>query len=555
LSETGLFTGAGSVEPAPGVATYSVQAEIWQDDGIASRVVGIPGGAGVNVQTNDGKWAFPADSVFAQTYSLELERGNPKSSRKIETRLLHFTGVDWNAYSYRWDEEERDATLVPAAGAERILQVRDAAGPGGERRQTWRFHSRAECLRCHNQWGNFALGFNLQQLTSASRDQLARSGVLTPAALGQNPGVSLANPHDPTADPAARARSWLHANCAHCHRFGAGGSVAMRLDFNEPLDKSALIGARALQGDFGLPGGQLIAGGDPFRSVLFYRVSKLGKGHMPYLGSRKVDERGLAVLQAWIAGMAVTPVADASAQARIANQQVSEERLAQELSDPKFPDATTNIVRLLESPRGALALLTAVANDRLAPAHRALAIEHGTGHPETRVRELFERHVPEEKRIKTLGTDFPPSMVLNLRGDAERGQRLFAQDTGLQCQACHRVNGSGRDFGPDLSHIAGKYPEPARLLEQLLLPSKTVEPKFQACILERKDGNELSGIIEDQNEREIVVRTTTLGSMKIPRVDVARMDTLQNSLMPEGLLQALTAQEAADLLAYLSSLK
>ena len=61
-------------------------------------------------------------------------------------------GEAWNAYSYRWNDAGTDAELVPAEGAERKLRAapdRHALG-GGSREYTWRYQSRAECLRCHS---------------------------------------------------------------------------------------------------------------------------------------------------------------------------------------------------------------------------------------------------------------------------------------------------------------------------------------------------------------------------------------------------------------------
>ena len=78
-----------------------------------------------------------------------MERGNPETRRRIETQLLHYDGQQWAAYSYRWNDAQTDAELVPSRGAEALFEVKDPAIPNGVRRQTWRYFSRAECLRCH----------------------------------------------------------------------------------------------------------------------------------------------------------------------------------------------------------------------------------------------------------------------------------------------------------------------------------------------------------------------------------------------------------------------
>ena len=82
----------------------------------------------------------------------------------METQLLHQSGDGWQAYSYRWNEAGTDAELVPAGGAVGEWTLRDARETGGVRTESWRFASRAECLRCHNTWAGPPLAFNFEQL-------------------------------------------------------------------------------------------------------------------------------------------------------------------------------------------------------------------------------------------------------------------------------------------------------------------------------------------------------------------------------------------------------
>src|SRR5206468_8944163 len=97
--------------------------------------------------------------------SMEMERGNAKSQRRLETQILHHqaSGI-WRGYTYAWNDEQTDATLVAAGGADRVLTVKDAKAPGGSRRQTWHFPSRTECLTCHNPWAGHTLAFTPGQL-------------------------------------------------------------------------------------------------------------------------------------------------------------------------------------------------------------------------------------------------------------------------------------------------------------------------------------------------------------------------------------------------------
>ena len=114
---------------------------------------------------------------------------------------------------------------------------------------------------------------------------------------------SLVDPYDESADLDRRARSYLQTNCAHCHQFNAGGTANIALGFEVPLAETKTVGIRPIQGTFGISGARIIAPGDPAGSVLYYRMSKLGGGRMPRVGSNQVDERATRMIHDWIARM------------------------------------------------------------------------------------------------------------------------------------------------------------------------------------------------------------------------------------------------------------
>lgn len=121
------------------------------------------------------------------------------------------------------------------------------------------------------------------------------------------------------------------------------------------------------------------------------------------------------------------------------------------------------------------------------------------------------------------------------------------------CLACHFINGTGRDFGPDLSHLGNRASREA-ILESLLEPSKVIAPGFQPAVIETSEGT-LSGFIVKEDNHALHLKLPTGQTQTIITNRVTSRKTLPVSLMPEGQLQALTAQEAADLLAYLAALK
>jgi putative heme-binding domain-containing protein len=622
LSETGLFASDKDHSPAPGVVPFSVNAEQWADHATAQRFVALPGSGVVRIYDDpipipggffSGAVFFPKDGVLAKTISLEMERGNPQSRRRLETQLLHFDGEQWRGYSYQWDDAQTDATLVPAAGLDRELTVMDAQTPGGKRRQTWHFPSRTECLTCHNPWAGYALAFTVPQLNrdhdyGGLRDNQLRAlrhvGMVRllhrdedsgrETTLAEAPAVRLTNPYDSAGDLNRRARSYLQVNCAHCHQFGAGGTADIELRHHYPLDRTKMLEVRPVQGAFGIAGAQILAPGDPYRSVLYYRMAKLGPGRMPHIGSEIVDERGLKLMHDWIRGLPIRKderllierLRALDEPAVLARERATErrrlDRLAWEIArehgrkavtpeDRKQAEArlkaqataaakaraaerSAAISRLLSSTSSALLLTEALAANRLPASVRAQVLTAAQATTDSQVRDLFERFVPDEQRVKRLGSVIRPEQILSRKGNVERGRELFFKSAGLQCVTCHRVGGTGSTLGPDLSDI-GKKSTRAQILESILDPSKTVEPKYVAYLVETNDGKIHTGLLAERNEREVVLRMAGDKEVRIPAGDVARIAPQRASLMPEQLLRDLTAEQAADLLEFLASLR
>jgi uncharacterized repeat protein (TIGR03806 family) len=561
LSETGLFESLADLQPAPGVVAYSINAPPWSDHAVALRHLAVP--QQLSVQAAKEQWSFPKDSVLAKTLSLDLEQGDLRSRRKVETQILHFDGVEWQPYTYEWNDDQTDARLLDAAGGERIFEVIDPQAAGGKRRQTWRFSGRAECQRCHNKWSGPVLAFNTVQLNKLhdfggseipQLEGLLQLGLLeTPIPDDQRP--RLADPHDASAPLDDRARAYLHTNCAHCHRLHAGGSVLSKMQFDLPLDKTDLLGARPTQGTFAIHGAQVVSPGDPFRSVLFYRMAKLGGGRMPHLGSTEVDREGVRLISLWIQGLPANAAEAASGEDAASKLRTEETQRVQRLRVAVDESERDQLVEsLMSTTSGALRLLQDLDSGQLPPQVAATVVDVGSAHEQVNVRDLFERFLPPEQRVRRLGSIVQAEQILALPGDADRGRRLFLETEGVQCKNCHRVQQQGKELGPDLSTI-GRQNSREQLLESILEPSKRIDPKFVSYLLETDDGRVITGLLVSRDEREIVLKDAQNMELRFAADHIERLVPQQPSLMPELLFRDMTAQQLADLIEFLGSLK
>lgn len=331
LSETGLFTSTRDLKPAPGLIPYTVNAQLYSDGAIKERYLAIPGDGKIEFdaisypQPAPGAprgWRFPDGTVAVKTFFLELEKGNPASRRRLETRILHYQKLagteevgdqSWHGYTYVWNDEQTDAELLDAGGLDRTYTIKDASVSGGQRKQTWHFPSRAECTLCHTLPAKFVLGLNTLQLNGDHDyggvvvNQLKawqEWGLFTrplPAAPEKLP--RLADYENEKADLNARARAYLQANCAHCHMKWGGGNAEFQLLATLPLKELGIVNVRPAHGDFGLKDARLVKPGKPEESILYHRMRLTGLGRMPHIASSVVDEKGTRLVRDWIAQM------------------------------------------------------------------------------------------------------------------------------------------------------------------------------------------------------------------------------------------------------------
>ena len=105
---------------------------------------------------------------------------------------------------------------------------------------------------------------------------------------------------DATAPLTERARSYLDANCANCHRPGNIIRATFDARFDTPLSRQGLLDVPTVSDSLSLPDPRVIACGDVGRSMMAQRMRRTDKSRMPPLASAVVDQAALDLLQRWI---------------------------------------------------------------------------------------------------------------------------------------------------------------------------------------------------------------------------------------------------------------
>ncbi|MBI3415901.1 MAG: c-type cytochrome [Verrucomicrobia bacterium] len=156
--------------------------------------------------------------------------------------------------------------------------------------------------------------------------------------------------------------------------------------------------------------------------------------------------------------------------------------------------------------------------------------------------ELRDSSADKQQLIARWKTQFTPVVL----GKADKSQGRVVFNTA--CAACHTLYSEGGKVGPDLT--GGGRDNLDYLLENIVDPSAVVTADFRMSVVELKDGRVLNGLIAAKTERTLTLKTMT-ETLTIERSEITAIRESPLSLMPEGLLEALTAEQARDLVAYL----
>ena len=185
-------------------------------------------------------------------------------------------------------------------------------------KQSWYFPSRSDCLECHNETAGRSLGPDSRQFdrsfkypSGVEANQIAtleHIGLFDAPVARLAPLVDfrLTGPSAPSLED--RTRSYLHANCANCHR-PEGNYSAIDLRFGVPLSMMKICNLDPNKGDQGVTDSKRLVPADPAKSVMLLRMQAPDKmsGRMPQLATSVLDPIGIGLVTDWIKSITTCP--------------------------------------------------------------------------------------------------------------------------------------------------------------------------------------------------------------------------------------------------------
>lgn len=310
LSDTNLFADLTDLSPAPSLLPYDVNLPFWSDHAVKRRWFIIPDGTSKMTWAREGNWTFPTGQIWVKHFDMEMVRGNPATKRRLETRILVKNSTGAYGVSYRWNEAQTEATLVPDEGESFPLEVTVGESVVS---QTWQIPSRANCLTCHTPQGGHALSSNTRQINLGGSingfagnqvDLLRLHGFFSnePAPSAELPRHVRAN--ETSVPLEQRVRSYLAVNCAYCHQPGGTAGTAWDARPEVTLAETGLINGEAANNG-GDSANKLVVPGSTVHSIVYNRTGALnGFTRMPPIATNQIDQENLALLGAWIEGLA-----------------------------------------------------------------------------------------------------------------------------------------------------------------------------------------------------------------------------------------------------------
>ncbi|MEL6650862.1 MAG: RICIN domain-containing protein, partial [Bacteroidota bacterium] len=314
LSQTGAFSDLATLTPAAGLIPYRTNSPLWSDGAKKKRWVAIPNDGSFDsadeqvVFSANTEWTFPEGTVFIKHFEMPLDANDPTVLQRLETRFL-VRGENGSLYgiTYKWNSAGTDADLLSfGETAPYTITKADLS----QETRLWEFPSPSDCMTCHNDNAGGTLGLSTHQMngellypSNIIDNQLSTwnhlgifDSQLQPTDIANfSQAVAI---DDTSASLELRIRSYLDANCAHCHQPN-GVNADFDARFATDLDNQNLIHGDLLR-NYEVSRAAVIKPQDPSRSIMLQRDQSLGSDAMPPLARNVLDETYLTVLEEWI---------------------------------------------------------------------------------------------------------------------------------------------------------------------------------------------------------------------------------------------------------------
>lgn len=141
--------------------------------------------------------------------------------------------------------------------------------------------------------------------------------------------------------------------------------------------------------------------------------------------------------------------------------------------------------------------------------------------------------------------------VNKLKGDPAKGKLLFATQG---CVACHSISKGEKMKGPFMGQI-GSIMNREQITESILKPNASISQGFATVMITAKGDKSYMGFVTEETAAKVVLRDIGGNVYTVKTSDILSRKEMKASMMPAGLANALSYEELASLVTYLSQQK
>jgi uncharacterized repeat protein (TIGR03806 family) len=325
LSDYKFFDGElKNQKPSLDVLPFEPASALFTDYALKKRFVWMPKGTKATYSSDNTVLELPVGAALIKNFYYDnVQNVSPVgATRIVETRVMIRKADGWLFANYVWNAEQTEA-YYDMSGSFTHIVWKDPANV--IKTADYKIPSEAQCYVCHKDQRfiegilvttHIPIGIKPQNLnfkynySSGSKNQLSKwiqKGYLQNNFSLPTAENTVIDYRDPSKSLEVRVRSYVDANCSHCHMTDRHCDYRpMRFAFRETGNPSGLrnLGVCVSTQDMqDLPGelNQIVHAGSPEQSMLYYRINTTNATYrMPLHGRTTIHEEGVALVRDWI---------------------------------------------------------------------------------------------------------------------------------------------------------------------------------------------------------------------------------------------------------------
>ncbi|MFN8275710.1 MAG: hypothetical protein U0X58_12625 [Flavobacteriaceae bacterium] len=326
LSDYKFFVGElKNLNPSDELLAYQPASSLFSDYAHKKRFVWMPEGSKANFAADNKILELPVGAVLIKTFYYDnVQNVTPVgTTRIVETRLMIHKADGWIYADYVWNAEQTEA-YYDINGSFTDVTWKDEHNV--VKSAHYRIPSLSQCIVCHKEKVNpdtpqetmkyIPIGIKPQNLNwnynygNVTKNQLQAwidKGFLNANFTFPTTEHSTVDYNDASQTLLNRARSYVDANCSHCHMTNRHCDYRpMRFAFSETSSFSGLrnmgvcVDTQDMQG-FDPNLNKIINPQHPEQSMLFHRINTVDETiRMPLHGRTIIHEEGINLMRDWI---------------------------------------------------------------------------------------------------------------------------------------------------------------------------------------------------------------------------------------------------------------